>query len=117
VVLDLTDWLEIDRAPVDAFSFSVENKTVPIRSTALQRVALFLNREDLLGRHRRLKAPLRRAYYTINRRRRDDEMSPATAAHLRSLVAPANERLAEMLSARGYENLPAWLRTPAPASS
>jgi hypothetical protein len=117
VVLDLAGWLGVDREPVDGFSFSVENKTVPIRSTALQRMALFLNREDLLGRHRRLKAPLRRAYYTINRRRRDDEMSAATAAHLRSLVAPANERLAEMLIDRGYEQLPAWLRTPAPASS
>jgi hypothetical protein len=110
-VSDVADWLGLDPTPVAEFSFSVENRTVPIRSTGLQRMALFMNREDLLGRHRRLKAPLRRLYYSVNRRRGVDTMPPSVEAHLRTIVAPANARLAAMLRARGYEDLPGWLES------
>jgi hypothetical protein len=62
VIDGLASWLGVDRAPVRSFTYSVENRTVQTRSAVLQRMALFLNREELLGRHRRLKAPLRRLY-------------------------------------------------------
>jgi hypothetical protein len=112
----LARWLNIDTAPIASFSFSVENRTVPVRSAALQRIALLANREDVLGRRRRLKAPLRRVYYALNRRRSTDAMPPAVEAHLRELLAPHNERLADQLTARGYVDLPSWLRSPAPAA-
>jgi Sulfotransferase domain len=115
-VIELAEWLGVDPAPVRGFTFSVENRTVPVRSAVLQRVALFANREDLLGSQRRLKAPLRRLYYALNRRREPDAMPPAVEAHLRNIVAPANERLARQLTERGYVDLPAWLRSSAPAA-
>lgn len=105
----LADWLDVDPEPVSTFTYSVENRTVPVRSAALQRIALLANRESLLGRHRRIKAPLRRFYYALNRRRGASGMSPDTEEHLRSLVAPANERLAGQLKAQGYVDLPDWL--------
>jgi hypothetical protein len=110
-VTDLARWLAIEVTPISTFTFSVENRTVPIRSAGLQRMALLANREELLGRHRRLKAPLRRVYYAINRRRKSDTMPPEVEGHLRDIVAPANERLAAILTARGYVDLPAWLRS------
>jgi hypothetical protein len=112
VVADLADWLGIDRGPVASFAYSVENRTVPIRSQLLQRAALFLNREDILGQRRRLKAPLRAIYYAVNRRSGGETMSPETREHLRALFAPANARLAAALRERGYADLPAWLSSP-----
>ncbi len=111
-IVDLAGWLGIDREPARSFTYTVENRTVPVRSAALQRIALLANREDLLGRRRHLKAPLRRLYYAMNRRRDADVMAPETRAYLRTLFAPANERLAQQLTARGYAELPPWLRAP-----
>jgi hypothetical protein len=108
-VVDLARWLGIDEGVVSSFTFSVENRTVQFRSELLQRAALFLNREELLGRRRRLKDPLRRLYYAINRRRGAEEMAPATRRHLEELFAPANADLADRLRRHGYERLPAWL--------
>ncbi|GIU97220.1 MAG: hypothetical protein KatS3mg013_1023 [Actinomycetota bacterium] len=110
VVVDLARWLGIDEVCVRSFTFSIENRTELVRSRLLQRVALFLNRERLLGGRRRLKAPLRRAYYALNRRRTPETMDPATRRHLEELFAPHNARLASILRAHGYEDLPAWLR-------
>lgn len=112
---ELVGWLGIDVTPVGSFSFSVENRTAMFRSALLQRAALFLNREDLLGRHRRLKAPLRKLYHAVNRRRDHEAMPESVRRHLRDLYAPGNARLAAQLSARGYDDLPAWLATPGSA--
>lgn len=113
VVDGLAAWLGIDREPVATFTYSVENRTVGFRSQLLQRAALFLNQDSLLGSRRRLKAPLRKLYYAVNRQRATETISPATRRHLEELYSPANARLAAALSARGYDELPAWL-APAP---
>jgi hypothetical protein len=115
VIDGLAGWLGIDREPVGSFRYSVENRTTMFRSERLQRAALYLNREDLLGRRRRLKAPLRKLYYAVNRRAGDDVMPAPVRRHLQELYAPENARLAALLTARGYVDLPAWLTPPGTA--
>lgn len=110
---DVTAWLGLDPSGTDGISYSVENKTVPVRSAALQRLALAANREGLLGGRRRLKEPLRRAYYALNRRQESERMRDETRAELRELFAPGNEALARRLHQVGYDDLPDWLNTDA----
>ncbi len=102
-------WLDIDDAVTSTFSYSVENRTEGFRSGTLQRVAIAANREGgALRNRRRLKAPLRKLYYSINRSRAPEAMSPDARARLSAWFAPSNATLGEILRARGYERLPSW---------
>jgi hypothetical protein len=122
-VRDLCAWLEIDTACVDRFDFSVENRSTGYRNGLLHRLALAANTERLLRNQRRLKAPLRRVYETINGKQRRERMPTAARADLEELFAPSNAVVAAMLAERGYTNLPPWLerfrseRTPSPTST
>lgn len=109
VVGGLFGWLGIDRAVADRISYSVENETIAYRSAWLQRLALVVNDERLLGSRRRLKEPLRRLYHRVNRRPAEQGMSQVTRRRLQELFAPGNAALARRLSELGYEDLPAWL--------
>jgi hypothetical protein len=109
VVVGLCRWLGIDEAPACTFTYSVENKTEQFRSGLLQRAALAVNSERLLGSRRRLKAPLRRLYYAINRKPPSERMSDEARALLDAEFEPANEALADALRRRGYTDLPDWL--------
>ena len=77
----------------------------------LQRIALAANDERLLGGRRRLKDPLRRAYYALNRRAEPERMAPETRRSLEELFTPGNEALAQRLLRLGYDDLPNWLST------
>ncbi len=109
-------WLDIDAGVVHSFNFSVENRSVQYRSPTLQRLAMTLNSERLLRNRRRLKGPLRKLYYAVNRDRGSERMSPGTRRRLDALFAPSNARLAGELRRRGYEDLPPWLE-PVEAST
>lgn len=111
-VRELCGWLDIDAAAADSITYSVENRTVPVRSPALQRLALAANRESLLRNRRRLKEPLRKLYYTLNRRPEPEQMPPGTRRALVELFAPGNEALARRLRDLGYADLPGWLSAP-----
>lgn len=113
-VAGLCRWLDIDAAVTERFTYTVENRTVQYRSRRLQQLVIAVNARNraLFNRHRGLKRTLRRVYYTLNGR--DGDLGRATGeaqAHerLTELYAPANRRLAELLRARGYRHLPAWL--------
>ncbi len=108
-VRELSGWLDIDPAAADSITYSVENKTVPVRSAALQRLALALNSERVLGSRRKLKDPLRKMYYALNRRPEPEHMAPETRFALQELFAPGNAALARRLQAMGYADLPGWL--------
>ncbi len=110
VVRDLCRWLGIDDGAAAGFTYSVENRTVQYRSKLLQRVALAANSERLLGGRRRLKDPLRRLYYALNRSPQDGRMSAEARRELEELFAPGNAALAEELRRLGYRDLPEWLR-------
>lgn len=113
VVGELFDWLDIDRGAADSISYSVENKTVPVRSAALQRFALAMNSEGMLGRRRRLKEPLRKVYYALNRRPEPEHMEPQARHALEELFEPGNAALARRLRTLGYTELPGWLSAEA----
>lgn len=108
-VSGLSAWLDIDPAAAAAITYSVENRTVPVRSATLQRLALAANSERLLGSHRRLKEPLRKVYYALNRRAEPGSMSPGTRRMLEGVFAPSNAALASRLRGLGYADLPEWL--------
>lgn len=104
-------WLGIDDAVAASLTYSVENKTEGFRSGSLQRLALSANKEGgALRNRRRLKAPLRRAYYAINKSRAPEHMTPEIRHRLRKAFGPSNAALAERLRALGYDPLPSWLR-------
>jgi len=111
---DLCEWLGIDAGQAASITYSVENKTVPVRSAALQRLALAANRESILGRRRRLKEPLRKVYYALNRRAEGEHMPPETRAALDEVFAPGNDALARRLVRLGYTDLPGWLAAHVP---
>jgi len=109
VVGELFGWLDIERDVAASITYSVENRTVPVRSAALQRLALAMNSEAVLGRRRRLKEPLRKVYYALNRRPEREHMEPQTRRALEELFEPGNAALARRLRALGYTELPGWL--------
>ena len=108
-VRDLSVWLGIDPDAADTITYSVENRTVPVRSAALQRLALAVNSERLLGGRRRLKDQLRKVYYALNRRSEPDRMAPVTRRSLEQLFEPGNLALAQRLRSLEYDDLPEWL--------
>jgi Sulfotransferase family len=112
---ELCRWLGIDDRPAASFNYTVENETVANRSRILHRIALAANGEGILRDRRRLKAPLRKAYYVLNRERRTERISPATRARLVETFGAANATLAAELRDAGYDDLPDWL-TAAEAS-
>lgn len=117
VVVELCRWLGIDESPAQRFTYSVENRTEQFRSKLLQKAALALNGERLLGSRRRLKAPLRRLYYGINRKPPRERISEEAGQLLRSEFGPANDALSEVLRKKGYTDLPEWLAGRSTAGS
>lgn len=104
----LCAWLGLD-PDTTAISFSVENRTVPVRSRGLQRLALAANDERWLRSHRRLKIPLRSLYYALNRRPSPERMAPEAERRLRDVFGPGNTALAARVRDLGYRDLPGWL--------
>jgi hypothetical protein len=112
VVADLSRWLGIDVECTASFNYTVENETVSNRNRTLHKIALAANREGVLRDRRRLKGPLRKAYYALNRERQTERMSADTRRRLSETFRPANAALAAELIDRGYASLPAWLARP-----
>jgi Sulfotransferase domain len=113
VVAATCRWLQIDDRCVASFSYTRENETVSNRSRILHRIALAANSEGLLRDRRRLKAPLRRAYYAMNGRRQGERLPAATRDMLVRTFEEPNEALAAELRARGYAKFPSWLSASA----
>jgi hypothetical protein len=106
---DVAAWLGLDPAGAGDVTYSVENRTIQFRSRFLQQAALAANTEGRLGNRRRLKEPLRRLYYRVNRKPEAERMAPDTRRELEALFAPGNAALAERMRALGYTDLPGWL--------
>ena len=102
-------WLGLDEAAAADITYEVQNRTIQYRSKLMQKAALAANKEGRLGGHRRLKEPLRKLYYTLNRKPEQEGMAPATRRELEELFAPGNVALARQLHGLGYHDLPAWL--------
>jgi Sulfotransferase family len=108
-VKEICSWLELDGGVVDTFDLSIENKTQPVRSQAVQQVALALNRraERFFRRHSTVKRRLRALYYVANREPAEITVSESAARRMAEFYAPCDARLASTLEAMGVPP-PPW---------
>ena len=115
VTRDIATWLGLDPAAADGVTYSVENRTIQFRSKLLQRAALAANKEGRLGNRRRLKEPLRKLYYRVNRRPEAERMSRGHAARAGGAVR-AGQRSPRRPAARPRLHRPPRLarRRPSP---
>lgn len=101
----------IDDAFYSLRDFSIENRSVIMRSNRLAAMAEKLARimEPQIRQHYWLKKTLRSLYFFINAKDNDDKVSVTTQNKLNRLYSEYNKMLAEKLRAYGYSNLPEWL--------
>jgi hypothetical protein len=109
-ITQICSWLDLDTGVVDQFDLAIENKTEPVRSQAVQQVALAVNRrtEGFFRRHSTLKRRLRAVYYLANREPAQLTMSAAAAKRMAEFYRPCNARLASLLETMGVAQ-PPWL--------
>lgn len=110
-------WLDLIPEEREPLGSEVHNRTVMPRNAGLQRAGLFLNRrfEPFWHRHPELKRRLRSAYHSVNAGGQVDAVPDGMREQLRELYADSSRRTAELLRARGHEQLPDWLAQAEPA--
>jgi hypothetical protein len=112
VVENLCVWLGIDTAPVAGLDLGARNITRHPRSPRIAHAARRLKRRtqvlDLLPStaYPRLRA----AYFRLNSGRLSEQFEPEQRRRVEDIYRESNRATAELLSAHGYEELPAWLR-------
>jgi hypothetical protein len=113
VVAQLCRWLGIDDSLTARFDYVVRNKTVHAKNLVLSRSARAAKRsvDRLLQRVPGAKDRLRSVYNSINTGELQETMSPEMRRRLHERFEASNAAVAELLWARGYEALPAWLGT------
>ena len=111
VVRDLGHWLGLDPEAFAFDSFAVHNRTVSYKIRWLQRFAVKVNRraERWWRRWPRLKVAVRSVYYAVNGKDMKEELRPADRDFLDEVFRPHNRRLADLVRARGYKELPQWV--------
>jgi hypothetical protein len=119
VVESICEWLEIAAEPAARIDYAVQNRTVLYKNERIQRLALAANDrgERFFRRHPVLKAGLRRIYYGFNRDDESGRFDPAARRRADAIYSSSNDVLAAELTARGYDELPAWLRTREPSAA
>jgi hypothetical protein len=114
VVEELFRWLEIDTGVADSLDLDARNVTAHPRSTRLAEVARRLKKggDRLNVVPPALREPLRRAYLRVNAGGDlPERLEPALRERVAEIYRESNSNLANTLTARGYRDLPAWLRT------
>jgi hypothetical protein len=111
-VTEICSWLGLDGGVVDQFDLAVENKTEPVRSQAVQQLALAVNRraEGFFRRHPTMKRRLRAVYYLANREPAGLTMSASAARRMAEFYEPCDARLASLMETMGVAP-PPWLTT------
>jgi hypothetical protein len=110
VVTGLCGWLGTDGTWVESLDLEPRKVTQHPRSTRLAAAARLVKR-----RSERLLPPpvqhrLHRAYLRVNSGGElAEEFDPALRRHVQGIYRESNRATAEMLRARGYEELPEWL--------
>lgn len=103
-VQELCDWLGIDPAYYDDYDFAPRNRTSPVRSRGIQRIAQSLAATVSPGP---VKEAIKRIYFAVQSTGRQEPRSEADKAILAELneeFRPYNERLARAFGL----NLSAW---------
>jgi hypothetical protein len=109
-VADICSWLDVDDGVVDRFDLAVENKTEQVRSQAVQKMALAVNRraESFFRRHPTVKRRLRALYYRANREPTQLTVSPSAARRMAEFYEPCDARLASLAETMGIAR-PPWV--------
>jgi hypothetical protein len=111
VVTGLCDWLGIDSAWAHSLDLDPRKVTQHPRSTRLAAAARQVKR-----RSERLLPPpvqdrLHRAYVRLNTGGElAEDFDPALRRHVEDIYRESNRTTAQLLAARGYRDLPEWLR-------
>jgi hypothetical protein len=115
-VASLYGWLGIDTDVVTSLDVGARKVTEHPRSTLLAAAARTVKR-----RSGRLLPPaaqrqLQRAYAHVNKGGQlTEQFDPALRAHVEDLYRESNLVTAQMLAARGYRDLPGWLKVSSAA--
>jgi hypothetical protein len=112
VVEEVCEWLNIESDPAAGLKYAVQNRSVVYKHKRLQNVAHAIRGrgDGFLSRHPMLNERLRQIYYLLNEDQHPAHFDPAIRSLLDAFYSASNEALASELSARGYRDLPAWLR-------
>lgn len=111
VMVELARWLGISEEEFKDFEYTVENKTMRVKSKRLHAIALFVNHnlEVFFRNNHKLKVRLRSIYYGLNKRSKDKEnLNKANIDFIESLYKESNDKLLQYLKARGLKT-PNWL--------
>jgi len=103
--------LDLDETGVAALDVTRRNTTIEARSRLVARgvEALRPLTRQVFRARPEVRETLRRFYGQVNGAPRTDTLDPAVAARLRELYANSNANLANLLTRRGYQQLPEWL--------
>lgn len=104
-------WLGIDPSPMRALDYPAVNPNRDFHNRRVAELARSGYREvrKRVPAVRRLKPGLLSVHDRVNVRSAADVMPPDVRRELTVAYAPANARLAAVLRARGYDELPSWL--------
>jgi hypothetical protein len=113
VVLELCDWLGIDKAFYNNYNFEVKNKSVDYKNRFMHSLAVRISfgARRFWRKNQKLKSFLRNAYYKLNGQSASKAALDANVkARINALYEQPNKQLAEYLGKKGFKNLPGWLQ-------
>lgn len=112
-VLELSDWLGIDKAFYNNYNFEVKNKSVDYKNRFMHALAVRISfgARRFWRKNQKLKSILRNAYYKLNGQSVSKaDHDAAVKAKIMALYEPSNKELAAYLKNKGIVNLPVWLQ-------
>jgi hypothetical protein len=119
VVEEVCVWLNLESDPAAGLKYAVRNRSGVYKHKRLDKIAHAISDrgDGFLRQHPVLKGRLRQIYDLINEDQHAVRFDPAIRRLLDAFYSASNEALASELSARGYRDLPAWLRVRAASAS
>lgn len=112
VMLELCDWLEIDKNFYSNYNYEVKNKSVNYKNRFMHElvVKVSFGAKRFWRNNPKLKSGLRNMYYKINGEPvKKSDHDAAVKEKIKAMYKPYNKQLAEYLTAKGITNLPKWL--------
>lgn len=112
VVLDLCDWLGIDKAFYNNYNFEVKNKSVDYKNRFMHSLAVraSFGARRFWRKNQRLKSVLRNTYYKLNGQSvTKADLDASIKNKINKLYEPSNKILADYFKKKGFKNLPSWL--------
>jgi hypothetical protein len=115
-VAALYDWLGIDTAVADSLDVEPRKVTQHPRSTRLAAAARAVKRRSARLLPPAAQRGLQRAYVQLNGGGElTERFDPALRRHVEEIYRESNQITAQMLTARGYHDLPGWLKVSSAA--